>query len=293
MPNLVPGFRWEPVDVGNRAARRKGRGLIGHVAVSNSINLRPGPLTTRSSDWHFYLPKVGVGIQQIDLDVQCWASSAGNATMPAFESQGGMGTSAQLNAEPWTDDQCEAAAQILAHLNRTEGAPLQVMPDSLPGSRGFGTHRLGISPWRVAGGESWSSVNGKECPGNAKVGQVPAIVARAQQIVNGSPTATTGGFLMALSDAEQAELLARVRGITFAKPGATNYDVPFVPLDSMRLVGIADAMQQILSRGQVTAADVATSLAPTIAAALHDAGSDASADEIAAKVIAGLGQKLS
>lgn len=52
--NLVPGFRWEPVDVGKRDARRKGRGLIGHVAVSASKNLRPGPLATRPGDWHAY-----------------------------------------------------------------------------------------------------------------------------------------------------------------------------------------------------------------------------------------------
>jgi hypothetical protein len=120
------------------------------------------------------------------MDLQCWASSAGNASLVAFESEGGLGTSAQLNAEPWTENQCQWAARILRHLHDTEGVPLQAMPDSLPTSRGFGTHRLGISPWRVAGGEVWSSANGKECPGNAKVAQVPHIIelARGGQMEN-------------------------------------------------------------------------------------------------------------
>ena len=112
MANIVPGVVWRPVDVGARAARRKGRGLVGHVAVSTSKNLVPGPLATRAADWHFYLPKDGAAIQYIDLDLQCWASGAGNGTMVAFESEGGMGTEAQVNAEPWTDNQLNWAARI-------------------------------------------------------------------------------------------------------------------------------------------------------------------------------------
>lgn len=187
MTNLVPGFRWEPVDVGNRAQRRKGRGLVGHVYVSNRDNERPGPVATRNADWHFYLPKVGVGIQQIDLDLQSWSSFNGNADTASFESQGGVGNAAAVNSEPWSADQIESAAQILAHMHRTEGVPLQVMPNSLPGSRGFGYHRLGIDPWRVSGGQKWSTSRGKLCPGDAKIAQAPQIVARAAELVGGSP----------------------------------------------------------------------------------------------------------
>jgi hypothetical protein len=190
MTNIVPGALWRPIDVGNRARRVKGRGLIGHVAVSGSTLLLPGPLSTRAADWTFYLPKepypTGERFAQlIDLDLQCWSSGAGNLTCPAFESQGGLGTTAQVNAEPWTGNQVESAATILAHLHVTEGTPLQDMGNSLAGSRGFGVHRYGIDPWRVAGGQVWSSSRGKLCPGDAKVRQIPAIVARAQQIVNG------------------------------------------------------------------------------------------------------------
>lgn len=176
MTNTVPGFVWTPVDVGNRAARRKGRGVIGHVAVSNSKDLRPGPLSTRPADWTFYLPKIGPGRQYIDLDLQCWSSATANSTCPAWESEGGMGTSAEINAEPWTHDQIVSGATVLRHLHETEGVPYQDMGNSLAGSRGLGVHRYGIDPWRVAGGESWSSVRGKLCPGDAKVAQVRLIV---------------------------------------------------------------------------------------------------------------------
>lgn len=212
MSNVVPGALWRPIDVGNRAARRKGRGLIGHIAVSNSALLIPGPLATRPSDWHFYLPKnpypTGERFAQlIDLDLQSWSSAAGNATCPAFESEGGVG--ADVNGL-WTANQVESAAIILAHLNRTEGVPLQDMVNSLPTSRGFGIHRYGIDPYRVAGGEKWSSVYAKACPGDNRAKQVGAIVARAQQIVNGDDD-------MAFGEAERVTLNDILREVMAAR----------------------------------------------------------------------------
>jgi hypothetical protein len=210
MANLVPGFVWHPIDVGNRARRAKGRGLIAHVAVSESAMLVPsGTAATRSADWHFYLPKSGPGYQFIDLDLQCWATAAGNTTLPAFESQGGVNGA---QTEPWTGNQIELAAQILAHLHKTEGTPLQLMPNSLPGSKGLAPHRWGISPWRVLGGEVWSSSNGKVCPGDAKVAQLPLIVLRAAAIVHGSPTPT-------VQEDEMALIQHADRGIAMVGPG--------------------------------------------------------------------------
>jgi hypothetical protein len=190
LTNLVPGFIWTPIDVGKRDARTKGRGVIGHVAVSNSKDLRPGPLATRPSDWTFYFPKIGPARQYIDLDLQCWSSGAGNATCPAWESEGGMGTAAQVNAEPWTHDQLVSGAMVLRHLHETEGVPYQNMGTSLAGSKGLGVHRYGIDPWRVAGGQVWSSSRGKLCPGDAKVGQLQLIVdlaASGQPLTYGTP----------------------------------------------------------------------------------------------------------
>lgn len=190
MTVVVPGALWLPVDVGNRAARRKGRGFIAHVAVSESPRLVPGPLSTRPADWTFYFPKdpTPTGqrfIQQIDFDLQCWSSVAGNATCPAGESQGGVNNP---NGEPWTDNQAESIAIVYAFGMEHEGWPDQLMPDSRPGSRGLGWHRLGIDPWRVSGGELWSSSRGKVCPGDAKIAGMPMILARARELFHGSPS---------------------------------------------------------------------------------------------------------
>ena len=261
MANIVPGVVWQPIDVGSRAKRRKGRGLVGHVAVSSSKNLVPGPLSSRNADWHFYLPKSGPAIQYIDLDLQCWATGAGNGSLVAFESEGGLGTSAVLNAEPWTDNQLTWAARILRHLHDTEGVPLEVMPDSRPSSRGFATHRLGINPWRVADGEVWSSAYGKECPGNAKVAQAAEIVRRAKA---GTPD---GGFLMALSDADQQHLIDMV--------GA---------LHAVVVHPVKGSEGELLARSRTTDA--------AVAALLAQGGHEIDAAAIAAAIPASLAQKV-
>jgi hypothetical protein len=190
LTNIVPGAAWSPIDVGARPARRKGRGAIAHVAVSESTKLIPGPLSSRGADWTFYLPKQPIDgqhrfWQMIDFDLQCWSSASGNATCPAWESQGGV---SDANHEPWTDNQIEAGAIIYAYGMETEGWPAQLMPNSLAASRGLGYHRLGIDPWRVAGGEVWSSSRGKICPGDVKIAQLPTILARAVELFHGSPS---------------------------------------------------------------------------------------------------------
>lgn len=190
MAHIVPGAIWQPIDVGQRAARHKGRGAIAHVAVSESPRLAPwGAPATRGADWHFYLPRnpqpQGRFYQFIDLDLQCWSSGAANPTMPAWEAQGGVH---DPEGEPWSDNQLESGAIIYAHLMETEGAPARLMANSLPSERGLGWHKLGVRPWVVPGGEVWSSAYGKICPGRKKIEQMQLILDRAVEIRGGSPS---------------------------------------------------------------------------------------------------------
>lgn len=91
-----------------------------------------------------------------------------------------------------TDAQVDACARILAWAHKTHGVPLQLCPDSRPGSRGLAYHRQGIDgnfgtyrfPGRAPGGEVWSSSFGKVCPGDRRIEQLPEILARAKAIVN-------------------------------------------------------------------------------------------------------------
>jgi hypothetical protein len=61
--------------------------------------------------------------------------------------------------------------------------PPVLVADSKAFRRGIAYHRQGIDPWRVAGGEHWSSSRGKECPGDRRINQltteiIPAVQAR-------------------------------------------------------------------------------------------------------------------
>jgi hypothetical protein len=95
----------------------------------------------------------------------------------------------------FTDEQVEACARILAWAHKVHDIPLQLCPDSKPGSRGLAYHRQGIDgnfkeegyqhPGRVAGGEVWTESPGKVCPGDRRIDQRPGILARAKQIVSG------------------------------------------------------------------------------------------------------------
>jgi hypothetical protein len=61
--------------------------------------------------------------------------------------------------------------------------PPELVPDSRPHRRGLAYHRQGIDPWRVDGGQRWSTARGKECPGPVRIRQftreiIPAVQAR-------------------------------------------------------------------------------------------------------------------
>lgn len=60
------------------------------------------------------------------------------------------------------------------------GIPLELIPDSKPGRRGIGYHRLGVPGYMVAGGVQWSSSRGKVCPADRRIKQIPEIIARAK-----------------------------------------------------------------------------------------------------------------
>jgi hypothetical protein len=175
----MPGAVWRPIPVAaSRAKRSKGRGVIFHVAVSESKSLF-GYFSTASSDSHFYVAKDGTIEQYVDTDLVAYANGAANATMISVETQGGM---ANADVEPWTEPQLVSCARVAAWANEIDGCPLQVMPNSLASSKGIGWHKLGVRPYVVAGGEVWSATYGKICPGKGKIAQIQDVVLRAQRL---------------------------------------------------------------------------------------------------------------
>lgn len=63
---------------------------------------------------------------------------------------------------------------------KASGIPRVLVPDSKPGRRGIAYHRQGCDPWRVSGGERWSTSTGKVCPGGKRIAQIEQIVDRVR-----------------------------------------------------------------------------------------------------------------
>src|SRR6266508_4058674 len=186
----------------HRTPMARYRGVCNHVAVSEAASLfgyfnEPGNPTS-----HFYVRKSGVVEQYVSTAYRAPAQLEGNSSMISIETQGGV---THLETEPWTEAQLQTLAGIAHWAHQLHGVPLVRMTGSRPETRGIGYHRLGIDPWRVDGGERWSKAYGKVCPGNAKIAQIPEIIARAK----GSAEGDDG--TMAWTDAQIAATLAHLK----------------------------------------------------------------------------------
>jgi hypothetical protein len=144
-----------------------------------------------------------------------WNTSDGSA-VPAF-----------------TPAQFESAAQWVAAMCKAHNIPPVVITDSRVGQRGVGWHRLGVPGYMAPGAEQWSTAQGKVCPGNRRIAQIPAIVTRAQNILKGVSR-------MATLDAEDLTNIARaVWGFQVAGQKVQAQDRLF-GMDSLALPGLKE-----------------------------------------------------
>lgn len=138
---------------------------------------------------HFSTHDDGRIVQSRDTRYRSAANLDGNHRVIAIENEDGA------RDVPLTDAQITACAKILAWAHKVHGVPLQLAPNSKPGSRGLAYHRQGVDgnfasydyPGRVSGGEKWSSVYGKTCPRDKRIAQLPEILLRAKLLVNPPP----------------------------------------------------------------------------------------------------------
>jgi len=142
---------------------------------------------------HFSVKADGTIQQSRDTRYQSAANLHGNPRVIAIENEdhgAAFGNWGGTAVPRLTDEQVEANGRILAWAHKTHGIPLQLCPDSKPGSRGLAYHRQGIDgnfggfrfPGRVAGGEVWTEHFGKVCPGDNRIAQLPDILAIARDI---------------------------------------------------------------------------------------------------------------
>jgi hypothetical protein len=224
----MPGARWRPLADNWATQPRMARHdlVLIHTAVG-SFEGTYGYFRTGNgagyggTESHFMTSPAGDIDQYQDTDRQAEANGAANGRAISVENADmGAGfapwNTNDGNAVPaFTPAQIEANARICAWAHTQHGVPLELVPDSKPGRRGIGYHRLGVVGYAVPGGEIWSSSKEKGCPGPKRIAQVPQIIARARQLVGGAKPAAPApeDFLMALTDAEQREILNLARSL--------------------------------------------------------------------------------
>ena len=180
----MPGARWQ----GEHGSRPMDRYDI--VCVHTIVGRAPAHAA------HFSTHGNGTIDQSRDTRFRSAANLNGNPRVIAIENEDhGPDFPAWSGSDvpPLTDAQVDACARILAWAHATHGVPLQLCPDSRPGSRGHAYHRQGIDgnfgPYRfggrVSGGELWTEHFGKVCPGDARIAQLPEILERAKALVYG------------------------------------------------------------------------------------------------------------
>lgn len=158
---------------------------------------------------HFGVGGAGETLQWQDCMYQADANLDGGHRVVSIETAdyggvfGTWNTNSADNVPAWTAAQLDRLVDITVWFCRKEthascpstwschkvGVPCVLIPDTKPGRRGIGYHRQGCDPYRVDGGEKWSSAYGKGCPGPARIKQLTTIVIpQAQKILAGATT---------------------------------------------------------------------------------------------------------
>src|SRR5690606_8321977 len=117
----------------------------------------------------------------------------GNDATISIETWDGYGAVSWPGGQPppWTSAQVSALVELCRWICTTHGIPVRLADDSKPGasSRGISWHRLGVdgvfpslSDVRAGrlqrgGGMHYSTATGKVCPGDARIAQIPELVA--------------------------------------------------------------------------------------------------------------------
>lgn len=220
-----PGAEWRPL--GEQTEPRMTRPdivclhtMVGYLSSTDTMFKRKGYTGTEShfgvggkwgrSDIAHKLD--GVVYQWQDTSRQADANGMGNDRLISIETADNA-PDFPRDLEPWTPRQLDALVKLVAWCCRTHDIPPVLIPDSRPGRRGIGYHKQGCDPWRVEGGELWSSAYAKECPGPARIEQVKTIivprVAAALAPAGGGGTDESEDD-MALSDQDVERVATRV-----------------------------------------------------------------------------------
>lgn len=309
---IYPKAVYKPLTVPRRAEANSPitmsapRRINAHTAVSNSYSLawderrdnRAGFFNMSGADGvfsHFYIREDGVVEQMQDTRWRSTCDLDGNPDTISIESWDGYGSdwSGGDPVPAYNDAQRAAMVDLVAWLLAVHPSiPPRMATTNTPGpgSWGLSWHRLGIKPTAPnPNGLIYSNAYGKQCPGDAKIGQLPGILHDALHQEED----------MALSDDDIKRIWAHplpwVGGKTLAARLVPYWLTTRVDriLSKLGILAVPDVDEEGI------AASVVEQLAPDLRAAVADVVresldgvSDDAAGEIADQVVSKLGTKL-
>lgn len=215
--------------------------------------------------------------QYVTTDRTADAQWAGNRHAISWESA----DNGHPDRDPWTPYQIEQNAQVAAWANRTHGIPLRACRSW--DDPGIGYHRQF---------KEWNKSN-HSCPGNARVKQIPQIIARARQIVEAAaPTTPQEDDDMPLSDQDVARVAAAVWDHLLASgivPGTHAQ-----PAGQLLAWAASDAKhgRNAAQQGVATAGAIAGQVAGLAAGGLTQEQAEAAAEAGAEAALGRLGERL-
>lgn len=173
--------QWRGPSPNRNVGYRSRRGVVVHIAsgyYEGTIAWQMNPAVDVSS--HFVVGRDGRRAQVVDTNDTAWTERDGNPDWLSIEFEG-FAPDDPLHAshpgwERLTDQQIDAGAQLLARAHVEWGFPLQLATS--PAGYGLGYHSMGAEH-----GINWGHLH---CPGEAVKEQLPEMLARAEQIINGT-----------------------------------------------------------------------------------------------------------
>lgn len=184
-----PGAVWKPLGKQTQPRLLKPRIILLHTMGGGTLEstdreFRIGGYTGLES--HFGIGADGETWEWQDTDYTADADVTANAYAWSIETEdAGHAFPAWTgsNVPAWTAAQCDSIIRLVAWLCRLGDIPAVHVPDSKPGRHGIAGHRQGInsSPagqkgYRQPGGDLWSDVLGKVCPGDRRYAQIDSVI---------------------------------------------------------------------------------------------------------------------
>lgn len=198
--------------------------MVGSLAGSWSWANRPG-----NAYWHFGTSGTGECWQCHSLRYRSASNLDGNGRIIPIENADmgpgfGPWSGRCGDVPPFTPAQQAKLIDLIEWLCREFDIPPVLVPDSRPGRRGIAYHRQGIDPWRVSGGELWSSSRGKCCPDGARINQlVNVIIPEVARRIRGGPVPQPEDWFDMASKAE-LEQVVREQVSSLCAPLIAQYD---------------------------------------------------------------------